>query len=164
MIVKPLAGNAHGVRAHERSLGGRGPGGQVRDQRVIEPMTEEQTALPGEGRSARRRGPQPRWVDPDQLEKLAAFGCTIQEVATLFGFKSRTSIKTRIRREPWKSAWQRGQGRARIALRQAQWRAAEAGDSTMLIWLGKQYLGQTDQGPLSAAEGSGPAGRGRRAG
>ena len=109
-------------------------------------MATEQAALPEEGRPAKRRGPKPRWVDPDQLQKLAQFGCTIQDVALFFGFKSRTSIKTRIRREPWKSAWQRGQGLGRIALRQRQWRAAEAGHTAMLIWLGKQYLGQTDQG------------------
>ena len=123
-----------------------------------------EAALSREGRPARRRGPKPRWVDPDLLEKFVELGCTLQDVATLFGFKSLTSIKTRIRREPWKSAWQRGRAKGNIALRQAQWRAALAGNTTMLIWLGKQYLGQTDQGPLPGAEASGPAGRGRRAG
>jgi hypothetical protein len=43
-----------------------------------------------------------------------------------------------------------------IAVRQAQWWAAEAGNVTMMIWLGKQYLGQTNQGPLPARKQTGP--------
>jgi len=33
----------------------------------------------------------------------------------------------------------------RIQLRDWQWRAARGGNITMLIWLGKQYLGQSDK-------------------
>lgn len=33
----------------------------------------------------------------------------------------------------------------RIALRQWQWKAAQNGNATMLIWLGKQYLNQRDK-------------------
>lgn len=33
----------------------------------------------------------------------------------------------------------------RIKLRDWQWKAAEKGSVPMLIWLGKQYLGQTDR-------------------
>jgi hypothetical protein len=33
----------------------------------------------------------------------------------------------------------------KISLRQWQWKAAEKGNVSMLIWLGKQYLGQTDK-------------------
>ena len=32
----------------------------------------------------------------------------------------------------------------KLALRKAQWEKAMAGDTKMLIFLGKQYLGQTD--------------------
>jgi len=33
----------------------------------------------------------------------------------------------------------------RSSLRRMQWKAAENGDKTMLVWLGKQYLGQRDK-------------------
>lgn len=33
----------------------------------------------------------------------------------------------------------------KIQLRGWQWKAAEKGNATLLIWLGKQYLGQSDQ-------------------
>lgn len=51
-------------------------------------------------------------------------------------------------------AIERGQGKGRASLRRAQFLAALKGDRTMLIWLGKQLLGQTDKventGPQTA--------------
>lgn len=44
----------------------------------------------------------------------------------------------------------------RIDLRQWQWRTAEQGNPTMLIWLGKQYLEQRDK---ASHELSGPDGK-----
>lgn len=38
----------------------------------------------------------------------------------------------------------------RLQLRQWQWKAAERGNTAMLIWLGKQYLGQCDMPEPSA--------------
>ena len=146
MIAKPPAGGARAPRSQAAR-----PKETSDEKQGVPLMATEQAALTREGRRPGRRGPKPRWVDPDQLEKLAELGCSLQEVATLFDFKSPTSIKTRIRREPWKSAWQRGRAKLRIALREAQWKAALAGNTSMLIWLGKQYLGQTNRGPLPGA-------------
>ena len=39
----------------------------------------------------------------------------------------------------------RGRARLRKSLRRAQIRSALSGNSTMLVWLGKQYLGQSDR-------------------
>ena len=52
-------------------------------------------------------------------------------------------------------------GWGKIRLRQLQWKAAESGNVSMLIWLGKQYLGQSDKqdietnttGPLVIVKG-----------
>jgi hypothetical protein len=44
----------------------------------------------------------------------------------------------------------------KIQLRTWQWKAAEGGNPTMLIWLGKQYLDQRDK---NSFEHSGPDGR-----
>ncbi len=37
-----------------------------------------------------------------------------------------------------------------MSLRRKQWRAAEEGNTTMLVWLGKQYLGQKDKSEMNA--------------
>jgi hypothetical protein len=137
---------------------------KLKEQQGVQLMAAKKAPASRRGRPPKRRGPQPRPVDPVQLEKLAAMGCTLQAVATFFEFKSPTSIKTRIRREPWKSAWEHGRSRLMITLLEAQWRLALANNATMLIWLGKQYLGQTDAGPRAGAEESGFPGRRRRSG
>lgn len=46
---------------------------------------------------------------------------------------------------------------AKPRLRQLQWGAAEKGSVPMLIWLGKQYLGQSDKADVSSrTEHTGP--------
>ncbi len=92
-------------------------------------------------------------IDLEQLEKLAAMQCTQEDVAAWFGV-SQPTISKKLRQRKYREVWERGLGRGRISLRRRQW----AKDSdTMLIWLGKQHLGQrdqpvTDDGSRSAAE------------
>lgn len=83
-------------------------------------------------------------IDPIQLGKLAELCCSIEEVAAYFRCSTAT-VKYRITREPLKSIWEVGLARGRISLRRAQLQAAHSGDRTMLIWLGKQLLGQVDK-------------------
>jgi hypothetical protein len=49
----------------------------------------------------------------------------------------------------------RGKGKGRVSIRRAQMKLLEAGNATMGVWLGKQYLGQRDVTPI---ELSGPNG------
>jgi hypothetical protein len=83
-------------------------------------------------------------IDPIQLGKLAELCCSIEEVAAYFRC-STTTIHSRLKRDPLKTVWESGLARGRISLRRAQLQAAHSGDRTMLIWLGKQLLGQTDK-------------------
>src|SRR3954447_22356974 len=83
-------------------------------------------------------------IDPIQLGKLAELCCSVEEVAAYFRC-SVTTIKHRLKRDPLKTVWESGLARGRISLRRAQLQAAHSGDRTMLIWLGKQLLGQTDK-------------------
>ena len=43
-----------------------------------------------------------------------------------------------------------GRDQGRATLRRLQWQRAHAGSDTMLIWLGKQMLGQRDKAELEA--------------
>ena len=40
----------------------------------------------------------------------------------------------------------------KISLRRYQFRQAEKGNASLLIWLGKQYLGQTDKQEIDSKE------------
>lgn len=78
-------------------------------------------------------------IDPDKVRKLASDGAKVTEIADYFGV-SREIVHARYHTELAK-----GRAELRASLRMSQVRAARDGNSTMLIWLGKQYLGQSDK-------------------
>jgi hypothetical protein len=99
-------------------------------------------------------GRRPTLIDLMEFEKLAAMQCTLDEMAGFFNVSVRT-IESRVKLSEFAETLARGRARGRISLRRAQMKAAEAGNSAMLTWLGKQYLEQRDVVPI---ELSGPGG------
>ena len=93
----------------------------------------------------------------EQIEQLAAFGCTDEEIAVLAGIDERTLQRS------FAALLKKGRANLRERLRTAQVRKAlgvfvektdgdgvteiylTPPDNTMLIWLGKQYLGQSEK-------------------
>ena len=78
-------------------------------------------------------------IDKEQVEKLSALGCTNTEIASFFGCEDSLISKSYSRNVT------KGKEKGKIRLRQMQWKSAERGSVPMLIWLGKQVLGQTDR-------------------
>jgi hypothetical protein len=81
----------------------------------------------------------PKEINASQVAKLAAIGCTTLEIASAMD----CSVDTLQRRFAANLA--KGRESLKMKLRRRQIRAALDGNITMLIWLGKQYLGQRDQ-------------------
>ena len=79
-------------------------------------------------------------IDLEKLENMASFACTQEEIAKEMGFE-RTLFTTR---KDVKEAYANGFNKAKTRLRVAQFKAATAGNTTMMIWLGRQYLGQKE--------------------
>lgn len=77
-------------------------------------------------------------VDAEEVFKLAQIGCKTNEIADWFGV-SRDTIERKFAAELTK-----GRLLVRQSLRRWQLEAAKKGNVAMLIWLGKQMLGQTD--------------------
>ena len=77
-----------------------------------------------------------------KVEQLASYGCTNTEIAEYFGVNEST-----IRRS-FAEFLTKGRASGKIKLRQLQMKAAEQGNVTMLIWLGKQVLGQQDKSEI----------------
>lgn len=84
-----------------------------------------------------------------ELEKLAAMQCTDEEIAGWFGVSTRT-IERRRKSRVFAETMERGKAKGRISMRRAQLRVLEDGNATMGIWLGKQYLGQSDEFAMNA--------------
>lgn len=80
-------------------------------------------------------------IDLRAVEKAAAIGCTQEEIGFLVGCSDRTLQK----REDCREAIARGSASMKTSLRRLQWKKASEGNVAMLIWLGKQILGQKER-------------------
>ena len=78
-------------------------------------------------------------LDEAKLEMLAEFGCSNRELALFFECSEET-LRTRF-----KKIIDLGREKQKIKLRQAQHRAVESGSVPMMIFLGKNLLGQSDK-------------------
>lgn len=68
-----------------------------------------------------------------------------KECAAVLGVTEPTWIKFKKENPEVIDALEQGQGEGRASLRRRQFKAANDGNATMLIWLGKQYLDQKDK-------------------
>ncbi|MGA2265321.1 MAG: hypothetical protein ABSH10_02695 [Phycisphaerae bacterium] len=78
-------------------------------------------------------------LDPVLIEKLASVGNPVTAIATILG----CSPDTLQRR--FAAVIKKGRENANNSLRIKQFQLAMGGNVTMLIWLGKQLLGQSDK-------------------
>ena len=78
-------------------------------------------------------------LDTAQVEKLAEIQCSLEEMAAVLD----CSVSTLQRN--FDQAIKRGREQGKTSLRRRQYELAMAGNTAMLIWLGKQYLGQADK-------------------
>ncbi|TAK56605.1 MAG: hypothetical protein EPO24_11100 [Bacteroidetes bacterium] len=78
-------------------------------------------------------------IDEKTVEQLAAIFCTKEEIASVVG----CSVETL--NERFVDALKRGKDKGKASLRRKQWESIENGNITMLVWFGKQFLGQTEK-------------------
>jgi hypothetical protein len=84
-------------------------------------------------------------VNYESVEKLALIQCSEEEMAGFFELTLDEWNALKDSDEKLRMAIERGYQQGHMGLRRRQWKSAESGNTTMLIWLGKQYLGQSDQ-------------------
>ena len=89
----------------------------------------------------KRRGRKPTPIDWDKVTELAADHCTVEEIAEHFGI-ARQSLAAR---REFPAYYKKGYHEGNISLRRLQFAIAESGNPTMLIWLDKQWLNQSDR-------------------
>ena len=84
-------------------------------------------------------------IDMELVEKLASIMATQEEIGSFLDI----SVRTLQRDEEFCRIYKKGLDKGKLSLRRMQYKAVEAGNATMAIWLGKQYLGQTDKNDLN---------------
>lgn len=78
-------------------------------------------------------------IDPKQVEQLAMIQCSYDEMAAVLDCDPKT-LSNRF-----SQAIKKGREQGKSSLKRAQYKSAMDGNSTMLIWLGKQHLDQKDE-------------------
>jgi hypothetical protein len=93
------------------------------------------------------KGGRPRIeIDIALVEELCQIQCTGEEIASALKV-SYDTLNRRVKEETGESFadfFKKHSESGKSSLRRMQWKAAQKGNTTMLIWLGKQYLGQRD--------------------
>lgn len=84
-------------------------------------------------------------IDLKKIQSLAQVGCTIAEIAGVLGIDYAWFAEQKAKDYDIESALHAGYNGFKMSLRSTQARLALSGDRGMLIWLGKQFLGQADK-------------------
>lgn len=78
-------------------------------------------------------------IDANQVKQLAQIGCSYPEMAAVLGCGQHTLIRR------FANAVKKGKEHLKASLRRMQYKSASEGSVAMQIWLGKQYLGQSEK-------------------
>ncbi len=97
-----------------------------------------------------KRGRKPIEIDYTLAENAASIMCTQSEIAALLGVSL-----GKLEHDPeFQRIHKKGLEVGKQSLRRMQYAAAEKGNPTMLIWLGKQYLKQSDKQEITGKDGA----------
>ena len=78
------------------------------------------------------------------IEDLARVACTDEEIASVLGVSVDT-LQSYDNLESFSECRQKGKEMGKASLRRKQYEVAMKGNTTMLVWLGKQYLDQRER-------------------
>lgn len=82
---------------------------------------------------------------------LAKIACTDEEISNILGCDGKILYSV-WNREKYKEAKHRGLSEGMMSIRRSQFKYAQEGNASLLIWLGKVYLHQTEYMPEKAAD------------
>ena len=86
-------------------------------------------------------------IDFEIVENLCSIHCTGEEIASVLGVDYDTLV-ARVKETynmNFSDYIEQKKAGGKASLRRRQWATADGGNVTMQIWLGKQYLGQSDK-------------------
>ncbi|HUU30083.1 MAG TPA: hypothetical protein VM123_19940 [archaeon] len=99
------------------------------------------------GRKNNRGGRPQSQINYEILEELCCIQCTGEEVASVLkiDYDTLNAVLKRDGHKSFSEYFEQKKGNGRASLRRRQWKAAMDGNTTMLIFLGKQYLNQSNK-------------------
>ncbi len=93
-----------------------------------------------------KRGPKPKQIDWAMFDKLCMFHCTREEICNWFEVTDKT-LSARCMEEyglKFSALFRQKRSKGKVSLRRSQMQNALGGNTAMQIFLGKNYLDQSD--------------------
>lgn len=99
------------------------------------------------------RGRPQKEIDKSQFEKLCGLQCTAEEICDWFEVSDKTLYKWCKKNygDNFSVVFRQKRSKGKISLRRSQFRLAE-NNANMAIFLGKNYLGQTDKPEIEVTD------------
>jgi|TARA_R110000787_G_scaffold108943_1_gene217374 hypothetical protein len=96
------------------------------------------------------------FIDWEKVDNMCAIQCTGEEIAGVLDIDYDTLSSACKREKNLLFSDYIGQKKSggKMSLRRKQYSTAMAGNATMLVWLGKNWLGQTDKLDTTSSDGS----------
>ena len=120
--------------------------GRPRKTEVKESPSKKAKPKKAETKPKKKMGRPLKQIDKDQFERLCAIQCTEEEIADIMTCSVDTIERwcKRTYEKSFAEIYKRYSANGKKSLRRMQFALAEK-SAAMAIWLGKQYLGQTDK-------------------
>lgn len=87
----------------------------------------------------------------DIVERLAAINCPIEEISSFLRVAPNT-LRNRLNNDDFEETYNRGKKLFRQSIRESQSRLIKRDNVNMSIFLGKNYLGQSDKSEIQFSE------------
>lgn len=84
-----------------------------------------------------------------KIEEMASYSLAMKEIASILDLSESVIYQTKS----YHSAFKRGTENCNSSLRRRQYLEAMKGNTTMLVWLGKQRLNQKDKSEIGGPDG-----------
>ena len=93
-------------------------------------------------------------IKQSQFESLCAIQCTEEEICDVLGVTDKTLTRwcKEIYGKSFSEIFREKRNLGKTSLRRYQWKQVENGNTTMLIWMGKQLLKQSENPVLDMAK------------
>jgi len=93
-------------------------------------------------------------IDWEQFDKLCMLQCTQKEIASFFDCTDETiqNLVKKYKNTDFSVYYAQKSQKGKIAIRRKQFQVAESGNTTMLIWLGQNWLSQSNRETISETE------------
>lgn len=90
-------------------------------------------------------------IDWEQVDRMCAMHCTGEEQAAVLGvdYDTLNSACKREKKKPFSEYFKQKSATGKMSLRRRQFTTAMDGNTSMMIWLGKNWLGQKDQAEIT---------------